>query len=132
MRSTAVSGELAVPGVTSGLLGPGDQVTWSARHFVIRQRLTSRITVYDRPHHFRDSMVQGAFARFDHDHTFEPVGDGTRMVDEFDFASRLGPLGRLVDRLVLTEYMRRLLIERAATVKAIAESEDWRLYLPAT
>lgn len=57
--------------MTSGLLGLGDQVTWSARHFGWRWQLTSRINAYDRPRHFRDSMVWGAFKRFDHDHEFE-------------------------------------------------------------
>lgn len=31
--STARTRERAVAGVTSGLLGPGDQVTWEAVHF---------------------------------------------------------------------------------------------------
>ena len=93
--STAGTAERAVAGVTTGLMEQGDEVTWSARHFGIRQRLTSRITSYDRPSHFRDSMVRGAFARFDHDHYFEECVGGCRAREVFDFTSPLGPLGRL-------------------------------------
>ena len=54
----------------------GEEVTWSAKHFGVRQRLTSRITAFERPRRFRDSLVRGAFARFDHDHIFEPTETG--------------------------------------------------------
>ena len=128
-RSTAGTGERAVGGVTAGLIGAGDVVTWEARHFGVRQRLTSRITAYDRPRHFRDSQVAGAFRRFDHDHRFEPDGAGTRMTDVFDFDAPLGPLGWLAERLFLTAYMRRFLASRNAVVKDVAESDAWRAYL---
>ena len=32
LESMVGSGERAVAGVTSGLIGPGEQVTWEARH----------------------------------------------------------------------------------------------------
>lgn len=79
-RSTSATGERAVGGVTTGLLGLGQEVTWRARHFGVRQELTSRITAYDRPRHFRDSMVRGAFRRFDHDHFFEQTPTGCTIV----------------------------------------------------
>ena len=41
--------EEAIGGVTSGLIGPGEQVTWSATHFGIAQRLTSKITQFIVP-----------------------------------------------------------------------------------
>ncbi len=129
MHSTASTGETIVDGVRSGLMGPGDQVTWRARHFGVWQRLTSRITAFDRPHHFRDSMVRGAFARFDHDHFFSESAGVTDMRDVFDFASPLGPLGRIADALVLTAYLRRFLARRNLAIKTIAESDQWRTLL---
>lgn len=123
------TGERAVAGVVRGLLGPGDEVTWRARHFGVWQLLTSRITQFERPLRFRDSMVRGAFARFDHDHSFEADGAVTIMRDRFDFTSPLGPLGRLADALVLTRYMRRFLVERNRVLREIAESDRWREFL---
>jgi ligand-binding SRPBCC domain-containing protein len=121
-RSTAASQERAVAGVTSGRLGLGDQVTWEATHFGVRQRLTSRITEFDPPNRFVDEMVRGAFARFRHEHQFLAVGGGTEMVDTFDYTSPLGPLGRVADRLFLVRYMTALLRDRNAYLKRVAES----------
>ena len=121
-RSTAASRERAIAGVTSGLLGLGDEVTWEAMHFGIRQRLTSRISEFDPPHRFVDEMVRGAFARFRHEHQFPAVEGGTEMVDIFDYTSPLGPLGRVADGLFLRRYMTTLLRERNAYLKRAAES----------
>jgi ligand-binding SRPBCC domain-containing protein len=129
MASTAHTGERAVAGVTTGLLGLGQEVTWRAKHFGIWQHLTSRITAFERPLHFRDSMVRGAFRRFDHDHFFNRDGNFTIMRDVFDFRSPLGILGRMADQLCLTRYMRSLLQTRNSTIKAVAESDQWQRYL---
>jgi ligand-binding SRPBCC domain-containing protein len=115
--------ERAIGGKTSGLLALGDEVTWRARHFGVRQDLTSRITAFDRPRHFRDSLVRGAFARFDHDHYFAAEGGGTRMRDVFDYRAPLGPIGWLAEHLFLSAYMRRFLLARLRELKALAESD---------
>src|SRR6267154_1904650 len=119
--STAKTQEKAVGGVTSGLMGLNDEVTWEATHFGLRQRLTSRITVLNRPLHFRDSMVRGAFAGFDHDHFFEHEEGITTMKDRFDYKSPLGILGKLADLLFLKRYMERLLRTRAEVIRQVAE-----------
>jgi len=129
VQSTSKTGERAIAGVTQGLLGLGDEVTWRARHFGIWQNLTSRLTMFDRPRHFRDSMVRGAFSRFDHDHFFVEVPEGTEIRDVFDYTSPLGPLGRIVDALVLKQYMTNFLEERNRIVKRVAESDEWSKYL---
>jgi ligand-binding SRPBCC domain-containing protein len=107
MRSTVQTGEIAIAGVTKGLINLGEQVTWEAKHFGMRQRLTTKITGFRCPFHFRDSQVRGAFKRFDHDHYFETVGEGkTLMKDIFDYTSPPGWFGVLADHLLLTSYMR--------------------------
>ena len=131
--SMAHTGERAVAGVTSGLIDAGQEVTWRARHFGVWQHLTSRITACERPTHFADTMVRGAFARFDHDHYFTvtgPDGGHTTMRDVFDFTSPLGPLGWIADGLSLTRYMRRLLEKRNALLRETAEGIGWTRYLP--
>jgi ligand-binding SRPBCC domain-containing protein len=111
-ESMRQSGEKAVAGVTSGVMGLGDTVTWRARHFGVPFRMTSRISLYEAPHRFVDEQVSGPFASWHHEHQFEVIDGGTRMVDLVDFASPVGPVGRLVDRLALTDYMTRLLQQR--------------------
>ncbi len=131
VRTAAETGETAVAGVTSGLIGPGQEVTWRGRHFGVWQELTSRITAYTWPEHFRDEMVRGAFRYFVHDHTFTPELGGTLMTDTCRFAAPCGPIGWLVERLVLGRYLRRFLVERGEIIKRVAESDEWRSYLPA-
>lgn len=130
VRSTAATHEQAVAGRTSGLLALGDQVTWSARHLGIRQELTSRITAFERPSYFRDSMVRGVFAHFDHDHFFTPAHGGTLLRDVFDYRAPFGPLGWLAERLFLSAYMERFLLTRLRELKALAESDAWAEFLP--
>jgi len=114
--------ERPVAGVTSGLIGPGQSVTWQATHFGVPFRLTSRITAFAAPRHFRDEMVDGPFKRLVHDHLFEPSGAGTLMRDVFDYEAPWAGLGRLADRLFLRRHMARLLAERNAAIKHAAES----------
>lgn len=130
IQSTAATSERVVGGRTAGLLGLGDEVTWRARHLGVWQELTSRITVFERPLHFRDSMVRGAFARFDHDHYFEPANGETLLRDVFDYRAPLGPLGWLAERLFLSAYMRRFLLTRMRELKALAESDAWARFVP--
>lgn len=130
MRSSAATGERAVGGVTSGLIGLGQEVTWRARHFGVWQHLTTRITGWERPRWFRDEMVRGAFARFHHDHWFDAVDGGTRMRETFDYAAPLGPLGRIAESVFLTRYMTAFLDERARVIKEVAENGEWRKYVP--
>ena len=51
------------------------------------------------------------------------------MKDEFHFTAPFGFLGRLAECLFLTSYMRRFLTKRAAKLKNMAESKEWRIYL---
>jgi ligand-binding SRPBCC domain-containing protein len=131
-RSASRSNEKAVAGRTSGLIGPGETVTWEATHLYVRQNLTSKIVAYDRPHHFRDSMQKGAFARLDHDYFFERTEEEkTLMKDVFDYDSPLWFLGYIADMLFLENYMREFLLERNKMIKEIAEDDRWREFLDA-
>ncbi len=129
MHTTSSSGERAVGGKTSGLLDEGDHVAWRARHFGVWQTLSGRISAFDPPRHFRDTMTRGAFKRIDHDHFFEDAGGGTVMRDVFDYEAPFGVLGRIAERLFLTAYMRRFLEARNRELKALAESDEWMPYL---
>jgi ligand-binding SRPBCC domain-containing protein len=125
IRST---GEQAVEGVTAGLIGEGQTVTFRGRHFGLWRRHTSRIEAVRPYSYFRDVMVSGFFRRFEHEHHFAAMDDGTRMRDEIVFSAPWGTPGRILARRRLTE----LLLERNAVIKRVAESEEWRKYLDGT
>jgi len=129
VNSTSSSGERAVAGITHGLIGDGQEVTWSAKHLGIRQTLTVRITAFERPTHFSDTMIQGTFRSMEHHHWFEAEGGGTVMRDVFTYQSPLGFLGRIVDAIYLTGYLRNFLISRNQVVKTTVESDDWKKYV---
>ena len=123
-ESLARTGEKAIAGRTSGLIELGETVTWQGRHFGVQQRFTSKITSFERPTYFRDEMVAGACRSFAHDHRCESANGCTTMIDEVWFRSPYGLLGRVVDGLLLTRYMRGLLATRADTIKRSAESVE--------
>jgi ligand-binding SRPBCC domain-containing protein len=121
-ESMVESNEKAIGGVTSGLIGPGEEVTWQATHFGIRQKLSSVITGFQFPYYFRDEMTKGPFKSIKHDHLFEKKGEITIMRDRFEFESPLGLLGKIFNRLVLDKYMKTLILRRNHVLKAHAES----------
>jgi ligand-binding SRPBCC domain-containing protein len=129
LASTEATGERAVGGVTAGPIGLGQQVRWRARHFGIVFEMTSLITEMERPRYFQDRMVAGPFSSFEHDHTFEAVGESTRMRDVLRFEAPLGPVGRLVSRAFLRPHLERFLAERNSYLKTVAESVDeWQRF----
>jgi ligand-binding SRPBCC domain-containing protein len=120
--SMAGSGERVVGGVSAGGMRSGDTVTWRARHFGVWWRMTSEITAYEAPVFFVDEQRRGPFRRWRHEHHFAAGAEGgTVMRDVVEFAAPAGPLGRLVEALVLERYMRRLIDERNAHLKDVLE-----------
>jgi ligand-binding SRPBCC domain-containing protein len=127
--STAQTKEQAIEGITSGLIKLNETVTWQAIHFGIKQKLTSKITAFDKPNYFRDEQVKGIFKSFCHDHKFEQIENKVIMTDVFEFESPFGILGRIFNKLILTNHLRQLLTDRNNTIKEFAESEKWRTIL---
>ena len=130
MHSTGKTGEQAVAGRTSGLIELGETVTWRARHLGVRQSLTARITAFERPRYFEDTMDRGAFKSLRHGHFFDDAGGGvTVMRDVVDLQAPFGVLGLIAEWLFLTAYMRRFVEARNAVLKTIAESGEWTQFI---
>lgn len=127
--STAKTNEKAVDGKTKGLINLGEYVTWRAKHFGITQRLTSKITRFNEPLYFRDEQQKGAFKYIAHDHYFEKYDQYVIMKDIFKFQSPFGIFGKLCDKIFLSGYLKRLLIERNTIIKEYAETEKWKSIL---
>ena len=127
--STEHTKETAIGGKTSGLINLGESVTWRAKHFGFYQKLTSKITEYDRPNYFADEMIKGAFKQFKHEHHFTDLNGGTLMTDFFDYEAPFGFFGKMADRIFLKIYMEKLLEKRNRIIKEFAESEKWKKIL---
>jgi ligand-binding SRPBCC domain-containing protein len=125
--SSAKSSLRAVAGVTSGRIKLGERVTWSSRQYGIAWKHTTEITALKRPTYLRDEMVSGAFRFLRHDHYFEPIfdpagSDATIMRDHLVFAAPFPILGPFAERLLLRRRLTKLLADRNAAIKQLAES----------
>jgi len=127
--STAKTNEQAIGGKTSGLIELNEFVIWQATHFFVSQKLTSKITAYDRPNYFVDEQVKGPFKSIYHEHIFEQNTDKVIMKDNFEFHSPFGFFGKFLDKIFLTKYLKKLLAERNNTIKEYAETEKWKSVL---
>lgn len=131
LLGTEATGEQAIGGVTSGLIGEGQSVRWRAKHLSVWQELEVRITAFERPTFFQDTMAEGAFRSMQHDHIFQRVDDDhTLMEDRFVFAAPVPVVGWLVEVLFLRRYMQQFLQQRNAVLKQAAESDQWKSLLP--
>jgi ligand-binding SRPBCC domain-containing protein len=125
--SLAASRETATTSTGRREVRLGDEVTFRARHFGIVWSMTSRITAHEPPRRFVDEQVRGPFRALVHEHVFEDPGGGrTQMIDRMTVTAPFGPLGALVTRVVLSPYLRRLLEQRAAHIKQLAEYQEER------
>lgn len=87
--------------------------------------------IQQSPEYFQDVMVRGIFRRMIHDHYFRQLPDGqTEMRDVFTFAAPWSVFGRIAEAVFLGRYMRTLLRERNDVIRQVAESDEWRRYLP--
>jgi ligand-binding SRPBCC domain-containing protein len=122
------------PARTSGLVTGSDTVRWQGWQLGLPQVHESLIEAFNPPLFFRDRMIAGRFASFEHDHAFTQQGDGidgALLQDEVRFSMPFGWAGALVGRLILEPHIRGLLGRRFRLLKRLAESEEWREYLPA-
>ena len=123
-QTTAQTNEKAVAGVTDGMIGLGQTVTFEGTHFGIRQRLTVRVVEFERPRLFIDEMLEGNFKAFKHIHEFIPEDGKTLMRDTIIWTSPFGLLGRIVDFLLLERHLRNLVTGRNARLKQLAERSN--------
>ena len=127
--SASKSNEQAIDGITEGLIKLNETVTWKAKHFGLWHNMKVKITKFEKPNHFTDKMVKGSFKAMKHKHHFISEGTYTIMIDTFEFASPLGILGKMVDKLILKKYMTQFLIERNQIIKEFAETDKWKQVL---
>jgi ligand-binding SRPBCC domain-containing protein len=125
-KSMAQTGEQAVAGTTMGLIGAGETVTWKAKHLMKTRIMKIRISEMNRPLSFVDEMVEGDFQSFRHQHHFKQIDNGIFMIDIVDFESPYGKIGKLLNSIYLTKYLRTLLESRNEFIRNFAESNKWK------
>jgi ligand-binding SRPBCC domain-containing protein len=119
-----------VRGRTTGLVVAGDTVEWRGWKFGLPQRHVSVISGYEAPVFFQDTQLRGRFSRFQHDHYLQWVDGQTVAYDKVRFSLPFGVLGKLVAKTIMVAHIAGLLARRFQLLKRVAESEEWRRYLP--
>lgn len=80
---------------------------------------TAGISEVRSPTRFVDVQVRGPYRRWEHTHTFEAVAGGTLVHDEIVYSLPLGPLGDLVNRLLVRGQLARIFRHRAAVLRRV-------------
>ena len=124
---TAAHAHKAVAGVTTGLIGPGETVTWQDRLFGRTFRHQSIIEIWQPFSHFRDVMVSGFFKA-----TSMTITSPPRTMAHA-FATRSGSSPRWANWVscgaLLRRRINRLLRRRNSLIKQAAESDAWHHFL---
>jgi ligand-binding SRPBCC domain-containing protein len=65
----------------------------------VRVRWLTQITHVEQGHRFIDEQRAGPYRLWIHEHRFEPLPEGVKMIDHVTYALPFGPLGSLVHQL---------------------------------
>ena len=122
-------GEVAIGGITSGLINKDDTVTWKGKHLFKTRVFTSKITEMKPFEMFTDKMIKGDFKFFEHQHFFKQAENGTIVIDIIKYETPYGWIGELVNKFYLNSYILRLIEDRNKVIKQYAETEKWRALL---
>lgn len=120
-------------GRTGGLVTAGDTVRWEGIKLGFANYHVSLVVpeTWNPPHFFQERMIAGRFRSFEHDHSLIETPKGTFLDDCIRFAMPLGWAGDLAGRAILVPYLLGLMRRRFALLKRLAETDEWRDYLPA-
>ena len=120
-KSASKSKEIAIAGITSGLINFNETVTWRGRHFGFYLTHESRIIAMDLHDYFVDEMEEGKFKSFKHEHFFEEKNGVTIMTDNLQYETPFGIIGKLFDVLFLKRHLTDFLLNRNQILREFSE-----------
>jgi ligand-binding SRPBCC domain-containing protein len=99
----------------------GTRIAYSLRLHGVPIRWTSEITAWEPPHRFIDKQLRGPYRLWEHEHRFEEVPGGTRVIDNVRYAV---PGGDLVHRLLVAPDLNRVFSFRRARLDEIFRTTE--------
>ncbi|WP_396166337.1 cell division protein [Flavobacterium sp.] len=123
-QSASKTKEIAIAGITSGLINKNETVTWKGKHFGLYLTHQSLISEMIFPTYFVDEQLKGNFKSFKHQHFFEQKENYVEVTDVLEYETPFGIFGKLFDRLVLKNHLRKFIIHRNAILKNLAENQQ--------
>ena len=116
-KSASKTQETAIAGVTSGIIGHHETVTWRGKHFGVFLTHTSLISSFEKPYTFTDEMIEGTFKSFKHVHTFTNSNGVTTAKDVLKYEVPFGIFGQLFNFLFLKRHLTKFLKIRNLAIK---------------
>ena len=91
------------------VFGAGTALDYRLRLHGVPFRWQTRIEVWEPPHYFSDTQARGPYRLWEHQHFFEPDGEGATVIrDHLRYALPLGPVGAIADRLFVRRDLERI------------------------
>ncbi len=84
----------------------------------------SAISEYDPPFWFRDEQVIGPYRLWDHRHRFWRENGGTVIEDFVVYEPPLGPIGALLDRLIIRRQLEDIFDFRREQIETLLPAHD--------
>jgi len=123
-EAASANREKAIAGRTSGVIALGETVTWRGKHFGLYLQHQSKITEMECPTYFVDEMERGHFKSFRHEHTFVTNDETTVMIDQLEYETPMGILGKGFDKWLLEKHLTQFLLHRNKVLKSLAEHQQ--------
>jgi ligand-binding SRPBCC domain-containing protein len=120
-QSASKTKEVAIAGITSGLINYNETVTWRGKHFGFYLTHKSRMTAMNLYNYFVDEMEEGKFKYFKHEHFFEEKDQITTMTDHLQYETPYGIFGKTFDYLFLKKHLTNFLLHRNQVLKQLSE-----------
>ena len=100
-------------------LARGARLRYRLTLFGIPIRWRTEIVEWTPPHGFVDAQRRGPFRLWEHTHRLTSVAAGTEIYDHVRYRLFLGPVGRLVERLLVRGWVEGIFDYRAETVSRL-------------
>lgn len=99
----------------------GVELTYRLRIRGLPLTWVSLIEVWEPPVRFVDVQLRGPYRRWRHEHRFEPVEGGTRVVDDVAYEVPPGfwPVDAAIDRLLVRPDVERIFAYRRAMIEEL-------------
>lgn len=97
-------------------IAAGTRLRYRLTLFGIPIRWRTEIVDWSPPHGFVDVQRRGPFRVWEHTHRLRAVSGGTEIYDHVRYGLFFGPLGGLVQRLLVRRWVEGIFDYRAATV----------------
>jgi ligand-binding SRPBCC domain-containing protein len=123
-QSASKTKEIAIAGITSGLINKKETVTWKGKHFGVFITHQSIISEMIFPTYFVDEQLKGQFKSFKHQHFFEQKEKYVEVTDILEYETPFGIFGQLFDKLLLKKHLTNFIIHRNAILKNLAEKQQ--------